>query len=115
MSCTQASEARCSELSTELNVTRDELVRTSAVAARVAASEAKAGLKAEGTVSLGQHVEEVKHLNGLIGQLKERLALAERDLSVAHNIKVCRHDCFGCAACLSVVHNSKIQVGCMQA
>jgi len=47
--CPQASETRCAELTTELGVVRDELARTSAVAARVAANEAKA-IKMEGTV-----------------------------------------------------------------
>lgn len=51
----QASDARCNELSTELSVTRDELARTAAVASRVAATEHKAGLKVEGTVTMEQH------------------------------------------------------------
>jgi hypothetical protein len=38
-------------------VTRDELARASAVAARVAASEQKAGLKVEGTIPMSQHGE----------------------------------------------------------
>ena len=48
----QASETRCSELGVELSITRDELTRVSAVAARVAASENKAGLRAEGTIAV---------------------------------------------------------------
>ena len=51
----KASDARCAELSQELAVTREELARASAVAARVAASEAKAGIKVEGTVTMAQH------------------------------------------------------------
>jgi len=39
----------------ELAVTREELARATAVAARVAASEHKAGLKVEGTISMAQH------------------------------------------------------------
>jgi hypothetical protein len=48
----QASETRCAELCLELSITRDELTRVSAVAARVAASENKAGLRAEGTIAV---------------------------------------------------------------
>jgi hypothetical protein len=36
----------------------------------------------------GQHFEEVKYLTGQIGRLKDKLGLAERDLTVAHAIKV---------------------------
>jgi hypothetical protein len=53
----KASDARCAELAHELAVTREELARASAVAARVAASEAKAGIKVEGTVPAEQHGE----------------------------------------------------------
>lgn len=60
----------------------------SAVAARVAASDAKAGIKAEGTISVAQHVEEVKYLNGEITRLKDKLAVVEKEAAVAHHIKV---------------------------
>jgi hypothetical protein len=39
-------------------------------------------------LSAGQHFEEVKYLTGQIGRLKDKLGLAERDLAVAHAIKV---------------------------
>lgn len=40
---TQAVTSRANDLETDLQMTRDELVRTGTVAARVAASEVKAG------------------------------------------------------------------------
>ncbi|KAF6264782.1 hypothetical protein COO60DRAFT_21309 [Scenedesmus sp. NREL 46B-D3] len=82
----KVSDTRAAELSTELGVTRDELARAAAVASRAAAAEAKL-VKAEGVVPVGQHFEEVKHLTGQIGRLKDKLGLAERDLAVAHAIK----------------------------
>lgn len=36
----------------------------------------------------GQHLEEVKFLNGTISRLKDKLAAAEKDVMVAHMIKV---------------------------
>jgi hypothetical protein len=39
-------------------------------------------------LAAGQHFEEVKYLTGQIGRLKDKLGLAERDLAVAHAIKV---------------------------
>jgi len=37
---------------------------------------------------VGQHLEEVKFLNGTISRLKDKLAAAEKDATVAHMIKV---------------------------
>jgi hypothetical protein len=51
--CTQAAEATAAQLTTELSVTRDELTRTGAVAARAAAADAKI-VKAEGVVPAGE-------------------------------------------------------------
>lgn len=44
----------------ELKVVRDELIRTAAVAQRVAASETRGGNKDEGVVPVAMHLEEVK-------------------------------------------------------
>jgi hypothetical protein len=49
----QAAEATAAQLTTELGVTRDELTRTGAVAARAAAADAKI-VKAEGVVPAGK-------------------------------------------------------------
>ena len=45
----------------ELKVTRDELIRTGAVAQRVAASETRGGSKDEGVVPVAMHLEEVSN------------------------------------------------------
>lgn len=37
---------------------------------------------------LSQHVEEMRYMGGEVCRLKERIALLERDLSVAHELKV---------------------------
>jgi hypothetical protein len=39
-------------------------------------------------LQVSQHLEEVKYLNGEILRLKDKVALLERDLAVAHQIKV---------------------------
>jgi hypothetical protein len=36
----------------------------------------------------GQHLEEVKFLNGTINRLKDKLAAAEKEAAVAHTLKV---------------------------
>lgn len=36
----------------------------------------------------GQHLEEVKFLNGTITRLKDKLAAAEKEAAVAHTLKV---------------------------
>ena len=46
----------------ELKVTRDELIRTGAVAQRVAASETRGGNKDEGVVPVAMHLEEVREV-----------------------------------------------------
>jgi hypothetical protein len=76
-----------------LQVVRDELVRTSAVASRVAASEAgRSGLVDEGMVPLSQHLDEVRYSQGEAARLKERVAQLERELQVG------REGCRGGAA-----------------
>lgn len=171
MARVQASEAAAAVLTSELSLTREELVRTAAVASRAAAADAKL-VKSEGTVPTGgeavascwwaqglryagsgtpkliglcctplllkvgtaasrvhtpktakepmpgarfftacfkailqhhnkllcfagcrachagQHLEEVRFLNGTICRLKDKLAAAEKEAAVAHTLKV---------------------------
>eukprot|EP00775_Hariotina_reticulata_P012916 gene12916-13043_t len=94
----KVAEDRVAELRQELSVTRDELARATTVAGKAAAAEARL-VKGEGMVPAGkgsgqlpavcacQHCEEVKYLNGQLMRLKEKLAVSERDLAVAHQIK----------------------------
>jgi hypothetical protein len=43
---------------------------------------------AAAAAAAGQHLEEVKFLNGTITRLKEKLAAAEKEAAVAHTLKV---------------------------
>ena len=43
-------------------------------------------------LQVSQHLEDVKYLNGEILRLKDKVALLERDLAVAHQIKVSQSD-----------------------
>ncbi|KAK9834675.1 hypothetical protein WJX74_007320 [Apatococcus lobatus] len=70
----------------ELKVTRDELIRTGAVAQRVAASETRGGNKDEGVVPVAMHLEEVKHLQGELERVT--LKLRQADKSAAANQQI---------------------------
>jgi hypothetical protein len=65
-----------------LQLVRDELARTSAVASRVAASEVAAGSKADGVVPLAQHLEDMRFAQGEAQRLRERAAALEKELQV---------------------------------
>ena len=58
--CMQDRGDELSRQERELKVTRDELIRTGAVAQRVAASETRGGNKDEGVVPVAMHLEEVR-------------------------------------------------------
>jgi hypothetical protein len=61
-------------------------------------------------LAAGQHFEEVKYLTGRIGRLKDKLGLAERDLAVAHAIKV-RGQAGRMPACLRSAYIEKLLHG----
>ncbi|KAL6761722.1 hypothetical protein V8C86DRAFT_2530672 [Haematococcus lacustris] len=74
------------KLDAELGILRDEVTRTGAVAARVAASEVK-DFKGEGTVSLSHHVEQIKYMSGENGRLKDKVAALEKEIAVSAQLK----------------------------
>eukprot|EP00798_Chlamydomonas_sp_ICE-L_P002548 gene2548-4119_t len=83
----QASQKKIQEMDRELSVQRDELIRTSHVAARVAASQVKSGTKDEGTVPVTQHLADIKYMHGETCRLKEKVALLERQLQMSDELK----------------------------
>uniref|UniRef100_A0A7S0VF83 Uncharacterized protein n=1 Tax=Polytomella parva TaxID=51329 RepID=A0A7S0VF83_9CHLO len=80
----KATQQANQELEREVSLARDELIRASAVAKRVAVFEVRAGVKEECTVPGTRHLEEVKYLSGENQRLKDKMSLLERDLNVSH-------------------------------